>query len=122
MISSPDPHAPQPIDYASVPPPRRRVSKLAVASLVLAVLSSPCLLSPLDDVLDGGLTPALQTPWFLPLLWTLVLAISIVAIVRVSRFKETKTGKRFAVLALLICLTWMALMVIVLSFGIPGPD
>jgi hypothetical protein len=122
MNPPPDPHLPPPIDYASVSPPRRRVSKLAISSLVLAVLTSPCLLGPLDEVLDGRLPSVLEALWFLALLWTLVLVLAIIAMMRISRFKETKAGIRIAVVAIVISLFWVTLMSLTFLFEIPPQD
>ena len=120
MNQPPDPHSPRPIDYASVPPPRRRVSILAVMSLLLAVLTSPGM--PLYGLLDGPFRRLTETPWFFVLVWTGVLTLAIIAMRRVYTYKETRFGFRIAAIAIIICAFWIAVMCRTFLFEIPAQD
>jgi hypothetical protein len=84
-----------------------RVSRLAVASLVVAVAASPCVMS---QVMPGrGATPYLFAPA------AVSIAVPIVALVRIGRSRGTRTGMAWAVVALVLSVIGWGLIFLMLG-------
>ena len=86
---------------------RARVSRLAMASLVVAVAASPCVMSQLMPGRDA--TSYLVVPAAVSIL------VPIVALIRIHRARGTRTGTAWAVCALAIALIGWGLTFLMLG-------
>jgi len=84
-----------------------RVSRLAIASLVLAVAASPCVMSQVMPGRDA--TPYLFVPALLSI------AVPVVALVRIGRSRGGRTGTAWAVSALAISVVGWGLIFLMLG-------
>jgi hypothetical protein len=104
----------RPLEYAARLPAGVRTSRLAITSLVVAILGSPCLLGPFSNWIDWyvpqqfnqvgryGFVPF----WFIRGAMILATALPAAAIIRVALSRRTRSGIWIAVTALLISLLW----------------
>ena len=100
----------QTLMYARGVPDDARVSWLAIASLPVAVLASPCVLSQVRG---------LNQVWaFLVVGMVIAIALPIVALIRIHRSRGTRTGIAWAVVALLISVVgWGGLLLLTVGMG-----
>ena len=84
-----------------------RVSRLAIASLVLAVAASPCVMSQVMPGRDA--TPYLFAPALVSI------AVPIVALIRIGRSRGGRTGTAWAVSALAISVVGWGLVFLILG-------
>jgi hypothetical protein len=116
--------APAALDYAGRPAPGVRTSRLAAASLVVAVLCAPCLLAPLLHWLTWEAPqPVKEIFWRWPLAtlfmrgsMILATALPVAAIVRIKRSKGARGGMSLAVAGLLVSILWWGLLLLALLF------
>jgi len=108
------------LDYASRSSTTRRLSKLAVTSLIVSLLASPFVAGPfLVFNAPEGLS------YYVPVGYTvLVLAIAgtalpVIALVRIGRSNRTLSGGGLAVAGVIISVCWWAVILFFLSFRGP---
>jgi hypothetical protein len=108
---------PSPLDYAARLPRDTRTSKLAIVSLVTAVLGSPCLLGPLSDWINWYVPQSFRQTgihgyvhrWFVFGAMILSTALSLTAVIRICRSRGALLGDRAAWAALILSLLWWSL-------------
>ena len=104
----------QPLDYAARLPPDIRTSRLAIASMVVAILGSPCLLGPFSNWINWYVPGQFNQvgrygfvhSWFIRGAMILATALPVAAIIRIALSRRARTGMGIAVTALLISLLW----------------
>ncbi|HEV2294141.1 MAG TPA: hypothetical protein VGR35_09805 [Tepidisphaeraceae bacterium] len=104
----------QPLEYAARLPPDVRTSRLAIASLVVAILGSPCLLGPFSDWINWYVPQQFDQVgrygfvhfWFIRGAMILATALPVAAIIRIALSRRTRTGMTIAITALVISLLW----------------
>jgi len=109
--------ASQPLNYAARMPAVTRTSRLAIASLVVALLSCPCLLGPFSKWVNAYAPAQLRNTtrceaahfWFIRSAMILATALPLAAILRILRSRRTRTGYSLSLVALLIALVWWGL-------------
>ena len=109
--------ASKPLDYAARLPPSVRTSRLAIASLVVAILGSPCLLGPFSNWINWYVPQEFNQVgrygfvhvWFIRGSMILATALPFAAIIRIALSRGARTGMSIAVTALLISLLWWGL-------------
>jgi hypothetical protein len=107
----------QPLEYAARLPPDARVSRLAIISLVVALLGCPCLLGAFSNWINWYVpgqfrqTSRYGFVHFYFIRGTMILAttLPVAAIIRIGLSRRTRTGIGIAVIALLISLLWWGL-------------
>ncbi len=112
--ASPSSHS---LEYAARLPADVRTSRLAIASLVVAILGSPCLLGPFSDWINWyGPQQFNQVGrygfvhfWVIRGAMILATALPVAAIIRIVLSHRTRTGMSIAVIALLVSLLWWGL-------------
>jgi hypothetical protein len=102
----------QPLQYARELPGPTRVSSAAVASLALALITSPWVLSPIMYGIEPFLRPfGFRLDPSLAFLGSAVAsALAVAALLRIRLSRGTRTGKRLAIWGLVISLSWWALL------------
>jgi hypothetical protein len=108
----------RPLPYATPVRPASRTSNLAVASLLLAILGSPCVALPLATTLRRMIPQGvLYGGWFVNVRflsgrgWVLtVTALPIAAIVRIAFSRGTRTGIPLALVGLAFAALWWVLL------------
>jgi hypothetical protein len=102
----------QTLSYAAGVPEQPRLSRLAIASLVVAIVLSPCVLGPILSASEPLLRRhGLEVSLRLRLLTSMVAsALSIAAMIRVRLSNRTRTGVAVAGWAFAISLLWWALL------------
>ena len=106
-----------PLEYAARVPANLRASRLATASLVVAILGSPCLLVPFSNWNNWYVPQKFNQVghhgfvhfWFIRGGMILATALPVAAIIRIWLSRRTRTGISTAVVALLISLLWWCL-------------
>src|SRR4051812_1249877 len=93
---------PVPLSYASRTPTDSRYSWLAIVSLIVAVLASPCLVAQLGIFGEVEIYIAMIIATILP----------VAAIVKIRMSNGTRKGTTMAVVALLIAMMWWGLAVL----------
>ena len=106
----------QPLEYAARLPPDVRTSRLAIASLIVAILGSPCLLGPFSNWINWYVPQGFNQVgrygfvhfWFIRGAMILATVLPVAAIIRIALSRRTR-GMSIAVIALLISLLWWGL-------------
>src|SRR4051812_2704467 len=104
----------QPLEYAGRLPTNVRTSRFAIASLIFAVLGSPCLLVSFSNWINWYVPQQFNQLgqygfvhfWCIRGAMVLATALPVAAIIRISLSRRTRTGMNIAVVALLISLLW----------------
>lgn len=105
------------LEYAARLPPDVRTSRLAIASLVVAIFGSPCFLAPFSSWINWYVPQEFNQvgrygfvhSWFIRGSMILATALSTAAIIRIGLSRRTRTGMSIAIIALLISLLWWGL-------------
>lgn len=114
----PDHPRPDPLDYARHRPQDTRTSKLAVIALLVALLSSPCLLVPLSNWINWYVPQDFNQVgrygflhfWVRTAAMALGTLLSTAAVIRIRASRGRLLGKTVARAALVISLLWWALL------------
>ena len=112
------PHAAEPLSYASPAPPALRTSRLAIASVVCAVLGSPCVAGSFLNWLNQHAPTVLGhlggyhawRTWTKNWLLIIVTLLPLAAVLRITLSRGRLKGVGIACVGFLISLLWWGLI------------
>ena len=95
------------------PPARARLSRLAVASIVLAAVACPCLDNTWQDLVTSVARREIPSAWFAFAPPSLSLIIAFLAVLRIKRSRGRRRGMEWAAFALMLASIWLTFMIVI---------
>jgi hypothetical protein len=115
------PHSP--LQYARGLPPSSRISRLALAAPIVAILGSPCLVVPLMGWINMHIPQQFRQPgqggwwqfWVHREAMIFATVLPVAAIIRICLSRRTRTGIFPSITALVISCLWWGLLMALMS-------